>query len=179
MKSCFKWSLSLFFDHILTVVGSVLVMGFIGAWGHWVVTVLCYAICIALAFFLPYHDSWKVGASDCAYQKRCGGELVAFRGFLPGLYAAIPSFLVAIFAFVCKVVDFSVGTFMDQTISELVYRIWFLPYAAVFSLFDKSLILYFLPVFVIPLASGLGYFLGSRKLFLRDYLYYQRETRER
>ncbi len=179
MKSCFKWSFSLFFDHILSVVGSVLVMGFIGAWGHWMVTALCYAICIALACFLPYHDSWKVGASDCAYQKRCGGEPVSFRGLLPGLYATIPSFLVAAFAFVCKAVNFSVGTFMDQAISELVYRIWFFPYAAIFSLFEKNAILYFLPMLVVPVASGLGYFLGSRKLLLRDYLYYQREKNAR
>ncbi|MBE6915430.1 MAG: hypothetical protein E7471_02220 [Ruminococcaceae bacterium] len=178
MKSYLKWSLSLFFDHIIALIGSVLVIGFLGAWSHWVVSSICAVICIALACFLPYHDSWKVGASDHLFQKRSGGEISLIRGLISGLFAVIPSFLVATLAFICNVCGISVGMFMDQGIAELFYRIWFFPFASLFSLIEQTPILYFLPVFVIPIASGLGYFLGSRKLFLRDYLYYQREKTE-
>lgn len=179
MKSYLKWGLSLFFDHVIALIGSVLVVGFLGSWSHWVVSLICTVICIALACFLPYHDSWKAGASDQLFQKRNGGEISPIRGLISGLFATIPSFLIAAFAFVCNVCEISVGTFMDQGIHELVYRIWFFPFASIFSWIEKSPILYFLPLVVIPVASGLGYVLGLRKLFLRDYLYYQREKTER
>ena len=179
MKSYLKWSGSLFLDHIIALIASVLVIGFLGSWGHWIVTSLCAVICIALACLLPYHDSWKIGGSDRLFFKRNGGEPSPIRGLLAGLLAAIPSFLVAALAFVCKMADVSLGMFMDQAVSELIYRIWFFPFSPLFSFVEQTPILYFLPVVVTPLASGLGYFLGVHKLFLRDYLYYQREKNTR
>ena len=179
MKSYSKWALSLFFDQIIALIASVLVIGFLGSWGHWLITTLCAVICIALACFLPYHDSWKVGASDHLFCNRNGAEILPFRGLLSGLLAIIPSFAIATFAFVCKETGISVGLLMEQEISELIYRVWFFPFSSLFSLIEQIPILYFLPIFVTPAASGLGYFLGSKKLFLRDYLYYQREKEER
>ncbi len=175
MKSYLKWFLSLLFDHLLAVIGAALVFGFLGAWQHWLVTVLCSLICLSLAFVFPYHESWKVGISDYNLHKRTGIEISNLRGIVVGLLAMIPSFLVACFCFLCSVNGWNVGTVFDQSVSELFYRIWFFPYLVLFSRLEQFPVLYFVPVLVTPMMSALGYRLGRRKLMLRDYLYYQRE----
>lgn len=179
MKHWLKRCFLLWLDQILSIVGAILIFGFLGAWQQWIITTICSVLCIYLALLLPYHDSWKTGASDYAFQKREGGTLVETSGIVVGAISAIPSLLIATLGFVCAISGYSLGEFMGQAVSEFIYRIWFFPFAPVFAYLEYAPILYFLPVLVLPLTSGFGYYMGSKKLFLRDYLYYQREKKER
>lgn len=179
MRSWQKRCLLLWFDQFLSVIGAILIFGFIGAWQQWIITTLYAVLCIALAVFLPYHDSWKAGSSDHAFWKREGGNLSESSGIVVGTIAAIPSLLVAMLACVCAVSGYSLGEFMGQEVSEFIYRIWFFPFAPLFAYLQSAPILYFVPVLFLPATSGLGYYMGAKKLFLRDYLYYQREKKER
>ena len=175
MKSYLKWSLSLLLDHLLAVLASALFFGFLGAWDFGLVTLLCAVISIVCALFIPYHDSWKVGTADMNVLKRTGGEAHKARGIIAGAFASIPSVLIAIFAFCSATFGLSFGHVMNQSLVEVIYRIWFFPFACIFPYLASAPTLYFVPILSTPVAAGVGYFFGRNKLMLRDYLYYRRE----
>ena len=175
MKSYLKWSLSLLFDHLLAVLGAVLIFGFLGAWDFGFVTVLCAVLSISLALFIPYHDSWKIGSGDMNALKREGQSASKVRGVVAGLFASIPSFIIALISCLCSVNGWSIGVVMDQSIAEVIYRIWFFPFSSIFQYLTRFPWLYFVPTVTTTIAAGTGYYFGRSKLMLRDYLYYHRE----
>ena len=163
-------------DHFLAVLASALVFGFLGAWGFGIVTLICAVLSIGCAFYIPYHDSWKVGTSERNALKHKNIQISKARGVIAGLFATIPSFLVALFAFLCAVCDWSIGLVMNQSLSEMVYRLWFFPFSTIFQYLEQFPFLYFVPLVLMPFSAGIGYFFGRNQLMLRDYLYYRRET---
>jgi len=175
MKSYVKWSFSLLLDHLLAVLASVLIFGFLGAWEFGFVTVLCAAISICFAFFIPYHDSWKVGNSDRNALKREGKDALKMRGVIAGLFASIPAFAIALVSFLCAVNGWTIAVVMDQSAVEVIYRAWFFPFSSIFPYLARFPWLYFLPTGLTTLAAGIGYYFGRSKLMLRDYLYYRRK----
>ncbi len=175
MKSYVKWSLSLLFDYFLSVLASALIFGFLGAWDFGLVTLICAVLSVCCTLLIPYHDSWKVGVADRNALNRTGANAPKTRGIVAGALASIPSLIVVLISFLCAVNGWSVGTFMGQSLSELVYRIWFFPFASMFPYLERFPWLYFIPLVVLPLSAGVGYFFGRSKLMLRDYLYYRRE----
>jgi len=164
----------LLLDHLLSVLASALFVGFLGAWEFGVVTTICAVVSIGCALLIPYHDSWKIGVSDGNTLKREGKDASKLRGIIAGLLATIPSFAVAIIACFCSVSGLSIGLVMDQSVAEVLYRVWFFPFSSLFPYLEQFPWIYFLPLAVLPVSAGVGYYFGRSKLLLRDYLYYRR-----
>lgn len=176
MKSYLKWSLSLLLDHFLAVLASALIFGFLGAWEFGIVTLLCTVLSVCCALLIPYHDSWKIGTVERNALKREGANAPKTRGITAGVLATIPSFVIALFAFLCAEYGWSFGLVMDQSLVEVIYRAWFLPFSFVFPYLEQLPFLYFAPLASLPVSAGVGYFFGRNKLMLRDYLYYRGEN---
>mgnify|MGYP001409395937 CR=1 FL=1 len=166
---------SLILDHALAVLGSLLVIGFLGAWSNWFMMLICNILSCAMLLVFPYHECWQAGSYDYNYQKMGKGEIRMKRGIIAGLLACIPSLLIALFAMICAITGWMPGTLFDQNLAEFLYRGWFLPVSFFFPLLARSSAWYLLPVVLMPISATIGYVLGSKQIFLRDIFVYQRD----
>lgn len=169
-----KYAGSLLSDHLLALLAAVLMKNFFLFFSETGFPLLTQLLCLVITFLVFYVDSWKRGCSDGSRIRLGRMPNNYFRGFIVGLIAAIPGFILALGAFVAETGMMSFSEVFDNVdIFTTLNRFWNLPFAGFMEDVNKMPILNFaFPLFMV-VVSGIGYILGRFEITLKQFFVYK------
>jgi len=149
------FALKLFGTHaIMSLVQFLFMPAFFGLWQDNIAYQWAVGLLYVVIFWLViYADASGSGSDD--FKK---GSFVRTSGFIAGLKASIPAFLIYILALFYGFSSESINWFIT------ILRIWLVPYTLLFTAFEH-IIMWIVPatITIFPIVSGLSYMDGERR----------------
>ncbi len=173
-----NFAISLIVDQFLAVMASFLLMAIIGVFSSGGMPELHILLSILIYALICYVDSWNRGFSDANRMRLGTLPNNKFRGALVGLIAAIPAFLLALFAYLAEIGAVSVYDFLESDIMIIINRFWQFPFSSAFAKVNEMPVLNFAFPFFLPIVSGFGYLLGANEKTLRQIFVYAKDDKE-
>lgn len=171
-----SYVLSLLIDQLFAFMAAILITTIVGLLPD-TFSLLRFILSVAIYAGICYGDSWKRGSSD--RNRIILGEIRKnyFRGFLAGMIASIPGFILAVFAFLAETNVISVYDAIGMDIFSLLNRMWYNPLGALYDAYVNTTpaINLLIPLFM-PIVAGIGYFLGLKDVALKNYFIYRNKS---
>ena len=139
--------------------------------------VLSFLCGIVIFGFITYCEAWGRGEGDSNRVKIGIFKENKLFGLLAGVLAAIPSFLIAVTAFLAETGTASFYSVFDYDLFTMVNRMWQLPFSVLFTYVNKTPALNFVFPLFVPFISGIGYFLGFEGISIKQNLLYKHESK--
>lgn len=171
--SIFSYAMCLFVDQFIALMISLLVTNIVSLFLPRGGELLRFLICASLYCVIIYLEGWYRGSSDrnrIALGKIPDNKL---KGFLAGLIASIPSFVLALLALLAEKGLVSVLDVFGKDITSVLNRFWNLPLGLLYNYANNEPYLNLLFPFFIPVVTAVGYVFGINKFSIKQHFLYK------
>lgn len=168
----------LIIDHILALLGSLLVSNIINFFSKSGASALNLIICASIYFTICYVDAWSRGCNDSNRMRLGVIPKNKLRGFGAGFIAAIPGFCLSLLAFIAEIDLVKFYDVFSVDVFTTLNRLWHLPLGNMYVFANDFPVLNFAFPLFLPIVSGLGYIMGVHEITLKYIFVYRNKNDE-